>query len=325
LREKEIKLLCSLTGFSSEYVRKHINSLTYIRIKIPKKNGTLRVLNVPEDSLKRLQRIILERILYSLPVSPVAHCAVPGRSVKTHILPHLASKSFFRIDFKDAFPSVNKNMFTKRLAPLIEKWLWTIDEFEFGGFANSYVGNLLEILAQLTLYQDSLPQGAPCSPYLFNLVCYELDLKLSKFSSANCLIYTRYADDLWFSTEKPEIASDVRSSIVETIKAYGFGINRSKVKYKTGKAVAPKILGVTIVDQKTKIARKKIEEYRTKIHLAINNDSLISIEEIFGIINYVSYWNWDKKIPKRLKDPFLIFLEKRCPEKIPYFRAKDIV
>lgn len=317
MKKEVVGLLSRITGFTPEYIEAHAKNLVYVEKRIPKGNGKFRTLHVPWELLKVLQKAILERVLYSLPVSQIAHCAIRGRSIKTHTLPHTQSKSFFRIDFKDAFPSVNKSMLTKRLIPLFQNWLDSLHITDIN------VYDLVDLIAQLTLYRNRLPQGAPCSPYLLNLICFELDKKLLKISSDYNLVYTRYADDLWFSSQEPLILKEARSHIVETVKKYGFIINREKVKYKTGAATVPKMLGINLVKGKMKIPRKSVENYRTKIHLAITNTE-IPVEEVLGIISFVTMVEGNK-IPKRLRTPFKNFLKKRCPEKISSYVFEDVV
>ena len=294
----------------------------YREVKIPKGGykNKFRTLHIPNPELQWLQKILLTNLLYRIPVSPAAHCSVPGRSTITNILPHLESRSYFRLDFKDAFPTVNKEMVSKHLALLIKEKFTNCDNPE----------SVATIVSELTTYKNALPQGAPTSPYLLNLVCCQLDnvllsyLRDTKQELGPDIRYTRYADDCWFSSPQRRIPAHIRSDIVDLIQAYGFTINREKVLYKTGTATVPKITGVTIVpnyskneEKKMSISRKTIEQYRTIIHQAITNHTT-STNEVLGMIAYVTMIT--KELPNRLKNPFKRFLYTRCPEKVPKFQ-----
>ncbi len=284
----------------------------YREVKIPKGKGKFRTLHIPGEELMGMQGRILKGVLYKLPVSRAAHCAVPHRSVVTNAEPHLSSKAFFKIDFKDAFPSVSSRMIVEHLIRLFGQRFPTFPQRELKEF--------VKLLSTFTTYKNALPQGAPTSPCLLNLICFQLDTTLIEIARQYNLRYTRYADDLCFSSREPRILVEARRLIVKTIIKYGFVINREKISYKTGKATVPKITGVTIIPKKEEqpsLPRKKIEEYRTKIYRA-TTDEKIDSAEIFGIIGWVTMVT-PNQIPKRLRKPLLNFLSKRCPEKLQYY------
>lgn len=305
-----IKFLSRLTFFREEIIVEKLENPKYKEVKIPKDRGKWRILHIPEEELKSLQKAILEKILYSLPVSSAAHCGVLKRSVKTHTAPHLESHSFFRIDFKEAFPSTTSEMIEKSLRPLLKEWL---KDFNWDKINLS---ELTAVITKLTTFKNFLPQGAPTSPYLLNIVCKKLDETIIKISEEYNLIYTRYADDLWISSRNSEIPPEVRQRIIEEVKKFGFKINREKIKYKTGKATVPKITGINLVGNQLKIPKKTLDKYRAIINQAIYKPE-ISEEKIFGIISWVEMI--EDKIPKRIQEPFKKFLKNRCPEKIKKF------
>ena len=310
---KGIDVLCKYILVKRTALIKCLEDPGYKEVKIPKsKKGEFRILHIPGENLKQVQRLILENIFYKLPVSGVAHCGIPKRSIKTNIEPHLRGRSFFKIDFKDAFPSVSRQMVRECLYSLIQQTF---------ALSQEEVKNLAEILSYLTTHKNVLPQGAPTSPYLLNLVCLELDKELVGIALRFGLNYTRYADDLWFSSSEKKISKEARSEIIKAVQKYGFKINREKIKYKTGTATVAKITGVTLIpkecipEAKTSIPRETLEEYRVKIHKA-TYDLQISVNKIFGIMGWVRMATGGE-IPQRLKKVFRKFLEARCPEKLP--------
>lgn len=314
-KQEAILILCSLTGFPLGEIRQCLTSSHYR--EVPKfEKGKIRILHVPDETLMLLQSSILERILYQLPVSPAAHCAVLHRSAKTNVKVHLKGKSWFKLDFKDAFPSVSREMIIEHLTPLLIQ--------RYTNFPTETVKDLASLLSFLGSYKNALPQGAPTSPVMMNLVCYELDLELIKIAEIFGLKYTRYSDDLCFSTPESKIPKRVRVTIIETVKGYGFKINKEKTRYKTGKATVAKVTGITLIpggtdgsEVKTSLPRKTIERYRNIIHRA-TFDLEIKIEEVFGILGWVGMGT-DGKIPARLKKTVREFLEHRCPQRLPRY------
>lgn len=303
--EKGMAILSDMLWLKPEVLPKISKVYRVYKGEMPKGSGKIRTLHIPNEALKLLQRMILNDALYRLPVSWSAHCAISRRSVTTNVTPHLKSRAFFRIDFKDAFPSTTRQMVIDHLLSLIKIRIPVCEDPQA----------LATAIAEFTVCQNFLPQGAPTSSYLFNLVCYALDQRFMELAEKHNFQYTRYSDDLWFSTAASSIPVSIRTEIIKAIQQYGFTINRDKVKYRTGKAAAPKITGVTIVgdeQKKMSIPRKKMDGYRALIHRAIN-DNNIKIEKVMGAIGWITMITGE--IPLRIKKPFGEFLQKRCPAK----------
>lgn len=315
-KKEAILTLSSLTGIAPEVIRDCLRNFRYKKVKKPKGKGKFRELQIPDKRLMALQKVILESILYRLPVSEVAYCSIPRRSIAGHFSLHRQSKSFFKIDFKDAFPSTSRKMIIQHLTPMIEKHSF------YPSLSKKEIEELVILLSSLTIYEDALPQGAPASPYLLNLVCYQLDLKILEIARKFNLLYSRYADDLMVSTLEPKIPKEARVAIVNLIKEYGFKINRKKTTYKTGTATVPKITGVTLIsadnpEVKSSLPREQIERYRGMIYAA-TRDPDIKLEKVFGIMGWVKIATGGE-IPSRLKKPFKEFLERRCPKRLPRY------
>ena len=314
-KQEAILMLSSLIGFSPEEIKRCLTTSFYE--EVPKfEEGKIRILHVPDETLMLLQSSILERILYQLPVSPAAHYAVPHRSPATNVKVHKEGRAFFKLDFKDAFPSVGREMIIERLTPLLIQRYTT--------FPTETVKDLASLLSFLGSYKNALPQGAPTSPAMMNLVCYELDLELIEIAETLGLKYTRYSDDLCFSTPESKIPKRVRVTIVETVKKYGFKINKEKTRYKTGSATVAKVAGITLIpggtdgsEVKTSLPRKTIEQYRNIIHRA-TFDSKIKPEKVFGIMGWVRMGTGGE-IPPRLKKTIREFLKHRCPQRLPRY------
>jgi RNA-directed DNA polymerase len=160
----------------------------YHRFEIAKGNGKSRIINAPNERLKYLQRRIAPLLDQLYRVRNPVHGFVAGKSVKTNALAHLHKRFVLNIDLKDFFPSITEN----RVAGVLE----SID-----------IGSrVASVIARLCCHNNHLPQGAPTSPVLSNMICFRLDRELLAFAKGARCIYTRYADDITFSSHQPMTA-----------------------------------------------------------------------------------------------------------------------
>ncbi len=199
----------------------------YKQFPLAKKNGKNRLISAPDKRLKFLQGRLLLLLNQVYRARNPVHGFVFDRSVKTNAEAHLQKRYVLNIDLKDFFLSITE----KRIVGLLESL--GIDT------------EVACIAARLCCLNSRLPQGAPTSPILSNMICFRLDKRLQKFSKENRFIYTRYADDITLSSQQPmtsmfksgTIASgsvspdDLNSSFVDIISGNGFHINPQKVHY----------------------------------------------------------------------------------------------
>ncbi len=172
----------------------------YIRFKIPKKTGGDRLISAPMPRLKRVQHWILDQILEKIPQHSAAHGFRRGRSIVTNAQPHIGTDVVINLDLKDFFPSISY----KRVKGI----------FQALGYAES-IATVLGLLCTEAEVEEvrldgktyfvatsdrHLPQGAPTSPALTNLLCRRLDKRLANMATSQGFTYSRYADDLTFST-----------------------------------------------------------------------------------------------------------------------------
>lgn len=156
----------------------------YKTFEIEKSNGKKRIINAPVGVLKTHQRKIAEELTRIYLKKPRASAIgfVPGRCIVDGAKHHLKSSYVLNIDFQDFFDQIHFG----RVRGMFEKGL----KFEH---------DVSVILAQLVTYKGKLPQGAPSSPIITNLICSTLDYQLERLARKNRIKYTRYADDLTFS------------------------------------------------------------------------------------------------------------------------------
>jgi RNA-directed DNA polymerase len=153
----------------------------YSRFTIPKRRGGARTISAPNAKLKTLQRRILYRLLNPLPMHPSATGFVRGRSIVDNAQPHVGQGVVINLDLADFFPTIT----TERVAAAFRGLGWDADS--------------ATILSRICTDEGRLPQGAPSSPAISNLVCRRLDERLSKLVQSFEGHYTRYADDITIS------------------------------------------------------------------------------------------------------------------------------
>ncbi len=158
-----------------------VRGYEYTRFTLPKRRGGTRVIEAPHDKLKALQRRILHRLLNPLPMHPSATGFVKGRSVVDNARPHVGRGVVINLDLADFFPTIT----TERVTAVFRALGWDADS--------------ATILSRICTNEGHLPQGAPTSPAISNLVCRKLDERLSALAARFEGQYTRYADDITLS------------------------------------------------------------------------------------------------------------------------------
>jgi RNA-directed DNA polymerase len=153
---------------------------------IPKRSGGRRVLSIPSDELKSLQRLLLRRLLRRLRCHPAAKGFQPGESIVTNALPHTGQAVVVRLDLRNFFPATT--------AHRVDRYFRRI------GWNRSAA----RLLTRLCTHRGGLPQGAPTSPRLSNLVNYRFDCRVAAVAAKLGARYTRYADDITLSFAEDE-------------------------------------------------------------------------------------------------------------------------
>lgn len=281
----------------------------YKRFYIAKKDGSYREINAPCMSLKMVQKWILQDILYKVRVSeysfgfiknskgsPLVRCAERHRN-NLYIL---------KMDLKDFYPSISRNKIF-------------IQFLELG--YNTYAANLLTNLCTL---EGKLPQGAVTSPYLANLVCYRMDIRIAGYCNKRDITYTRYADDLTFSCDNRDVLRNLYGMIKKIVEDEGFYINQRKTQFLSPK-IHKKIVGVTVNDGLLKAPKLFKRSVRSMIHYQIITGDYSCNDKIKGYVAYIDSIeeNYRKKvinyISKFLNDPITLF-----PDAVQKFNANKL-
>jgi retron-type reverse transcriptase len=174
----------------------------YRRFAMPKKAGGLRIISAPMPRLKRAQYWVLDNILARAPVHPAAHGFLKGRSIVSNAAPHVGQAVVINVDLKDFFPSI-----------ALPRVRGVFTQLGYG----KQVATTLALLCTESVTEEVdvdgetfhvahgprvLPQGAPTSPALTNILCRRLDARLQGAAARLGFRYTRYADDLTFSGDE---------------------------------------------------------------------------------------------------------------------------
>ena len=178
-----VEHLSRLLGYTSKYLYKITNekNKNYRKYRIPKKNGNFRTITEPYFDLKNIQTWILDNILYHISVSPYAKAYIPKHSLRDNVKFHIKQPVVIKLDLTDFFPSIKEGCIVKIFMQM------------------GYSSVLSGLLGKLCCYENSLPQGAPTSPYLSNIYCRRIDKRIGNYITKLGFRYTRYSDDITIS------------------------------------------------------------------------------------------------------------------------------
>lgn len=182
----------------------------YREVEIEKKYGGTRQLLIPAMRLRLIQQWILKNVLYPMRISDYAMGFRKKHSIITNAVHHVGKDCVVNMDLKDFFPSIT------------QKQVFRI--FYYYG----YTMEVSRILARLCTNQGRVPQGAPTSPYLSNIICLKLDKRLSRLAEKYHAVYTRYADDLTFSGGRG--LEHMVAPVKKIVEDEGFHINEQKTR-----------------------------------------------------------------------------------------------
>lgn len=242
----------------------------YSEKSIPKKDGTSRILYVPNLDLKVVQKWILEKILERINVSNQSMAFVPNRNgLKSNAEYHKKNLFLLEMDIKNFFGTINERQVFKLFCNI------------------GYNVNVAAILTNLCTYEGMLPQGAVTSPYIANLVCYHLDLRLNGICSRKDIVYTRYADDLSFSSNDRKQLNCIEKFVKYIICDEGFLVNEKKTRYLSNE-VKKTITGITINNEEIHVDKKFKKNLRASIFNSIKNRDYDKNDKIKGSIAYVN-------------------------------------
>ena len=285
----------SHVGYNTKFIRRVIKTngteFFYRKYSILKKNGGERIINEPLPSLKEIQKWILDNILNKIPISPYAKAYTFNRSIKDHVKYHENQSIVLTMDIENFFDEI------------------TTDKVENLFIDKGYSPLISNLLSKICTLNNSLPQGAPTSPRISNILMFPFDNEIAKYCKPKFIDgkkvqvkYTRYADDIAFSGEinKKEFVELVSNELQK------LDLNLNEGKTIERKRSQQQIISGILVNKKIQVPRKKrdelrkamyyIEKYGLENHLdRIESTKANYISHLLGIANYIVFINPNDK------------------------------
>ena len=221
--------------------------------KILKKDGGLRSISHPSRPLKALQRWLLTHVIDDFPVHEAAAAYRRGRSILDNARRHEGSRYLLRMDLAEFFPSITEDdirQYIRENQGLFQEW----SPLDVSVFCN------------LVCRHSRLTIGAPTSPGLSNAICYDVDVRLHALCSKRGVTYSRYADDLFFSTSKADVLRQVEEDVVKVIAESKLpaklSVNAAKTRHSSKKGLR-RVTGIVLgSDGKVHVGRRLKRQIR---------------------------------------------------------------
>ena len=278
------------------YIKKIDNC--YNTLEIPKKNGDTRTICFPNKNLKKVQKKLYNKLSTYYDeiktqnnfTSKISHGFEKNRSIVTNAEVHKNKRYVVNLDLLVFFPSIN---FGRVRSYFIKNNYFEIND------------DIATILAQLTCYKGTLPQGASTSPLIANMICNIMDIRILKIAKKYRLDYTRYADDLTFSTNNKYFLNDYDKfleDIKNIIHRSGFELNSKKTRLLFSNS-RQEVTGL-VVNKKISVPKEYYKNTRAMAHSLYKNgyflidDEVGTIEQLegrFSFINQINLYNIDNK------------------------------
>ncbi len=226
---------------------------------VPKKSGGTRQISAPASPIKIIQRKLKQVLETVYNPKPATHGFVTGRSIVSNARLHKKRRYVLNIDLENYFPTIH-----------------------FGRVRGMFMGNpynlnneVATVLAQICCHEGVLPQGAPTSPIISNMICARLDAKLQQLAKQHQCTYSRYADDITFSTNRSKFPSSlahlsdigqigIGDELSSVIQENGFKINPKKIRLQL-KQQRQVVTGLT-VNKYPNVQRRYIRQVRAMLH-----------------------------------------------------------
>ncbi|MFI4911465.1 MAG: reverse transcriptase domain-containing protein, partial [Sedimentisphaeraceae bacterium JB056] len=243
---KSLSDIANMLGFKPKAVSYILFSIPnkdkYVNFEIPKKNGGKRLIKAPTDKLKLLQRRLadllnecFDEIRYESGKKTLSHGFIKKHSIVTNAKNHKNKRYVFNVDLQNFFPSIN---FGRVRGFFIKNHHFNLDR------------NVATVIAQIACHDNELPQGSPCSPVISNLIGHLLDIRIVNLAKKYKCTYSRYVDDLTFSTNKRDFPNsiaimnsdnswDAGGKLIREIEKVGFSLNLQKtsMQFKTSRQI----------------------------------------------------------------------------------------
>ena len=206
-----------------------------------------RVLSVPNAFLRAVQRRILDRCLSKLPVSQYSTAYRRGVSLLDNARPHVGKECIVKLDISGFFDSIDDDM----VYVVMKRFRLSVPA--------------TTLLTHLCVHNSVLPQGAPTSPCIANLVMKHFDERLGKWCSERSITYTRYCDDMTFSGTREAIRSaQLITKVRKMLARQGFTLNDKKTVV-VGVSQQQRVTGI-VVNEKPQVPRELRRSIRQEVY-----------------------------------------------------------
>lgn len=271
--EKDLGVSAKALYTLSNQIHRH-----YHKVKIPKGNGEFRELSVPDAFLKAIQSKIAQNILSQEEISPYATAYRPGGSTIANAVPHVGQPMIMKLDIRQFFDHC--------IYPIVKDKAFPAEKY-------SEANRVL--LALLCVYKDALPQGAPTSPAISNIILRDFDDIVGSWCAEHSIAYTRYCDDMTFSGNFDP--AEVKQLVKKELKKLGFFINdRKTVVLRDGQRKS--VTGIVVNEAPNTAAhyRRKLrqdmyycQKYGIENHMAYTKQEVTKsayVSKLLGRVNY---------------------------------------
>jgi retron-type reverse transcriptase len=237
----------------SNHIEKHYHS-----VAIFKGDGSSRTLQIPDSLLKTIQTNIHRNILRPMSVSPYATAYHEGADIRINAAAHAGKMLVLKMDVENFFDSITFLMVYQRAFPTV--------------YFPPAVGTLL---THLCCYRECLPQGAPTSPAISNLIMRPFDDYMGRWCNERDITYTRYCDDMTFSGNFD--AKEVKNKVQNYLQAMGFSLNHKKTSL--SKRYQRQTVTSIVVNQNPQVSREYRRKLRQEIHYCLKFGVASHLEE----------------------------------------------
>jgi RNA-directed DNA polymerase len=251
----------------------------YYSFKIPRKRGGEREIHHPSRELKLLQRWLAKNVFGRLPIHHAAYGYREGLNILQHAAVHSRYNFLLKLDFRDFFPSI-------RSADIVN--LLRTNVRVLGDVLTS--ASDYETISLIVCRHGNLTIGAPSSPIISNLVMFEFDRAWAERSHAQSIAYSRYADDLCFSTDHRNLLADLLAQLRKDIagrESPRLQLNEDKTVFTSRKRLRL-VTGLVLTPTK-RISVGRAKKRAVKCQVYRFSKKLLSEEETISLRGILSY------------------------------------
>lgn len=256
-------------------------SYRYKTYTIPKRTGGTRTIHHPSRELKLLQGWLVDNLFRHIAVHEAAAAYRKGSSIRRLAAIHVSQNYLLKVDFADFFPSITEADVIRVVAQL---------QFHSGTSGTNLTGDDLQFVKRIVCRNGALTIGAPSSPTLSNAVMYEFDAYWTEETKLIDVFYSRYADDLFFSTNRPGVLSDLIERLrvdIRSRRSPKLTINESKTVF-TSRKRRRLLTGLVLTpDRKISLGRHNKRRIRSLVYKH-KTDGITDDQRVY-LRGYIAY------------------------------------